>query len=443
MSTWLQLWIGNGLTIAIAMFILWLVSLKLKNASIVDCAWGLLFTIIAWLSLHLGTTTILTAQLLVAGLTTIWGTRLSIHILLRNRGHGEDYRYAAWRSQAGQAFWWRSLFQVFWLQGLLALIIATPLYWNALYRIQAGPWLIVGCLAAVIGIAIEAIADAQLQRFKANPQNRGLVMQQGLWRFSRHPNYFGDALVWWGLGLTALDLPDGVLALLGPALMTYFLTNVSGVPLLEQRLLANKPDYAAYAKRTSAFVPWPPQKNVVIVLAVVLVLWPQTSTAARSESLFVHQKILADNVYELRGDAVYRHWGVIKIFAAGLYSPPGVNNVYPSSNVKKLLELRYFVAIDAEDFAQITREGVHKVVGPTTYQQLEPRIESFNRLYRNIAPGDRYALAYDPQQGTTLYWNDIVLGVIPGQDFASALFGIWLSEQSLDPRFRERLLHQR
>lgn len=443
MSEFIAVLAYNGLALASVMFALWLLSLKLKDASIVDSAWGLMFAIIAWLSLYVSPTMFTSIQLPLVALATLWGMRLSLHIYTRNRGHGEDYRYAQWRSEAGPAFWWRSLFQVFWLQGMLAILIALPLYWNALYRLEAGPWLALGCALALLGVAIEAVADAQLRRFRAQVKNRGQVMQTGLWRYSRHPNYFGDAVVWWGFGLTALDLPYGVIALLGPALMTYFLTNISGVPLLEKRLLANKPAYALYAKRTSAFLLWPPKRLATLFLTLNLLAWPQATLAARAETTFASQKKLAESVYELRGDAVYRHWGLVKVFAAGLYSQPGASSVYPSNGVKKLLEIRYYVAIDADDFAQITRDGIRQVVGDANYRQLASRVESFNRLYRDIAAGDSYALAYDPKLGTTLYWNDIALGTIPGQDFATALFGIWLSEQGLDPRFRERLMSQR
>ena len=181
---------------------------------------------------------------------------------MRNWGKGEDHRYAAWRERYGSAYWWVSLFQVFWLQGALALVVSlpilaagvgeTPSSLGALDRLGAAVW--------VVGLAFESIGDEQLRRFKRDPANRGRVMDEGLWRYTRHPNYFGDAVAWWGIGLIGLATRLGWIALVGPMVMTFLLVSVSGVAMLEKTIAERRPGYADYVRRTSAFVPLPPNR---------------------------------------------------------------------------------------------------------------------------------------------------------------------------------------
>jgi steroid 5-alpha reductase family enzyme len=239
---------------------LWLVSLAIRDSSIIDVVWGVLFIAIAWMGVAFGGGDP-SRRWLLAVLVTVWGGRLAIRIGKRNLGHPEDFRYAAWRERAGKAWWWRSLFKVFWLQGVVALFVALPLLAAATGKTPEGltvvDWL--GAAVWVVGFGFEAIGDRQLDRFKADPASKGRILDTGLWRYTRHPNYFGDALLWWGIGLVALLTPYGLPALLGPALMTWLLRNVSGVAMLEKTMSA-RPGWDEYAGRTSPFVPRPPAK---------------------------------------------------------------------------------------------------------------------------------------------------------------------------------------
>ncbi len=200
--------------------------------------------------------------LLAACLVSLWGLRLAGHLARRNLGHGEDPRYAAMRSRHGERFGRVSLVSVFGLQGALQWVISLPVQ-LAIQASQPAAWTAwdgIGALLVLAGVACEATADWQLARFKADPASRGQVMDRGLWRYSRHPNYFGDALAWWGLGIVALPVAGGSFTLLAPALMTFLLLRVSGVPFLERGLARRRPGYAEYVARTAAFVPWFPRR---------------------------------------------------------------------------------------------------------------------------------------------------------------------------------------
>jgi len=195
--------------------------------------------------------------LLIALVTTVWGLRLSIHILLRNWGHGEDFRYQKWRQESGKNWWWYSFFKVFALQGLLMWIISIPLL---AAQISPTPtrliWLdYFGIIAWAIGFFFEAVGDWQLSRFRANPSNKGKLLNTGVWRYTRHPNYFGDAAQWWGYYLIA-SAAGGYWTIFSPLLMTLLLRNVSGVAMLERTLKDSKPGYKEYVETTNAFVPW-------------------------------------------------------------------------------------------------------------------------------------------------------------------------------------------
>ena len=235
----------------------WLVSLVRRDAGVADVLWGPAFAVLAWLHV-VGRGAADTRGLLVAVLVTIWGLRLGLHIAVRSRGWGEDPRYAAMRRVHGPRFRWRSMFTVFWLQGLILWVVALPLY-----AAQGGGslwWLDALALACVLaGFTFETVGDRQLQRFRADPANRGRVLDRGLWRYTRHPNYFGDALLWWGIFLFAAATPAGWGTVVSPLLMTFLLLRVSGVPLLERGLAETRPGYAEYVRRTSAFVPWWPR----------------------------------------------------------------------------------------------------------------------------------------------------------------------------------------
>ncbi len=239
----------------------WLLSLALRDASVVDTFWGLGFVLVAGVALAIGPG-VIARRVLLFGLVTVWGLRLAVHVFRRNRGKGEDFRYRAFRTRWGSRFWWVSLFTVFLLQGAIMFVVSapiqaagaarTPTALGALDVLGAGVWL--------VGFLFETVGDLQLSRFKANPANRGKVMDRGLWRYTRHPNYFGDATLWWGIGLIALAVPWGWVALVGPAVMTFMLVRVSGVAMLERTIGERRPAYAEYVRKTSAFVPRPPKR---------------------------------------------------------------------------------------------------------------------------------------------------------------------------------------
>jgi steroid 5-alpha reductase family enzyme len=197
----------------------------------------------------------------MSGLVLIWAARLSFHIFRRNRKRGEDFRYAAWRARWGRTFVLRSYLQIFMLQGFFLVLIAFPLILlggrpdTALSLLDAaglGVWL--------VGFLFETIGDAQLARFKRDPLHRGRIMTGGLWAYTRHPNYFGEALMWWGIFLVSLAVPGGWPGLVGPLTITLLLRFVSGVPLLEKKY-AGRADFAAYARQVNAFLPWFPGRR--------------------------------------------------------------------------------------------------------------------------------------------------------------------------------------
>ena len=252
---WPGLLVALGLTTLV-----WLTSLIKRDASIIDIFWGLGFVTLAWFyrsQVPLETF----RQTLVPMLVTLWGLRLALYILWRNRGHGEDYRYAAMRQKWGARFPLVSLLTIFWLQGVLFWLIGMPLLQVQASRQPMGwTWLdSLGLALFAIGFFFEAVGDWQLARFKADPAHKGKVLDRGLWRYTRHPNYFGDATLWWGFGCFALATDGSLWTVISPALMTLLIIKVSGVALLEKGLGDTKPQYRDYVRRTSAFIPWPPR----------------------------------------------------------------------------------------------------------------------------------------------------------------------------------------
>jgi steroid 5-alpha reductase family enzyme/lipocalin len=245
------------LALALGMMLtLWGVSLLLKDASIVDRFWGLGFLVLY--GYQLADCRFLTFRAaMVLGLVAMWALRLSLYIHLRNRKHGEDVRYQKMRTSVGKRFWWVSLFSVFFLQGTLMWLVSAPLIFILLFPQSDQPTLFdyVGLALWTVGFLLEAMADYQMARFKRQPKNAGKVCRQGLWNLSRHPNYFGEALLWWGFGVICLTTSVGYLALYSPALMTFLLLRVSGVAHLEKQLAKTKPDYAEYVKSVPAFFP--------------------------------------------------------------------------------------------------------------------------------------------------------------------------------------------
>jgi len=257
----LPLWLNAGFTILILMTLLWLLSLAIRNSSIVDIFWGAGFVITYWSAAWINPGEISGRTFLLGALVTLWGLRLSIYIFFRNHGQPEDFRYANWRKEAGASWWWRSFFKVFLLQGIILWIVATPLIAtqaasassipSALDFIGVGIWL--------VGFIFEAGGDLQLARFKKDPANKGKLLTQGLWSLTRHPNYFGDAAQWWGFYIFALA-SGGWWTVFSPVIMTFLLMKVSGVTMLERTLAKSKPGYEEYMLRTNEFFPWPPKK---------------------------------------------------------------------------------------------------------------------------------------------------------------------------------------
>ena len=257
-----SVFLWSAIAIAVVMVSTWLVSLPLRNASIVDPIWSLGFVVVGWVSFVVADADGLRAGVLLA-LVTIWGLRLSLHLFTRNAGHGEDYRYRAMRKKHGDRFWLVSLGTVFLFQGLLMWIVSLPLQFGIGITGRSTGWVIalaLGVVVWIVGFGFESIGDAQLRAFKADPASAGQVMDRGLWRYTRHPNYFGDACVWWGIGVVSLGAGGWAwLGLLGPVVMTTLLRRVSGVTLLEKSLVKRRPGYVDYVRRTSPFVPRPPR----------------------------------------------------------------------------------------------------------------------------------------------------------------------------------------
>lgn len=232
--------------------VIFLVALFLKRNDVADVCWGAGFIMIAiTLFLHYPITP---PSGWIYALTTIWGGRLSIHLFMRNKNKLEDFRYRAWREEWGKDFIWRSYLQVFVLQGCFMWLISFPLQVAAIDKQGTwNGWMVAGTLVWLIGFYFQSVGDAQLQRFAAIKQP-GEIIQTGLWKYSRHPNYFGEICMWWGVGWIALPLTGGWVALIGPLTITWLLAKVSGVPMLERKYKDN-PAYQAYKKRTPALFP--------------------------------------------------------------------------------------------------------------------------------------------------------------------------------------------
>jgi len=241
---------------------LWIASLVLADASIVDRFWGIGFLVIASAA-SAATDGAPPRAHLVLALTAIWGLRLSLYLTVRNTGHGEDFRYRSMRRHWGESFPVVSLATVFWLQALVAWIVSLPVQMAIASRAPVQLTLLddLGVAVWAAGFLFETIGDLQLARFKADPRNRGQLLDRGLWRYTRHPNYFGDACVWWGLFLIAFSAWPGVLTVLSPVLMTWLLAKGTGKPLLEKDMADRRPGYAEYVRRTSGFVPLPPRRT--------------------------------------------------------------------------------------------------------------------------------------------------------------------------------------
>lgn len=251
-----EIYLTAGLVIVGYVTLIWVLSLVIRDAGIMDIFWGLGFIVVSGVYFFSAREVGLPGYLLLA-LVLFWGLRLTIYLAFRNLGKPEDARYQAFREKGGSNWWWQSYFKVFLLQGLIMWIVSLPL----LSGLAAGTdeplgWFAVaGIVLWGIGFFFEAVGDWQLARFKKDPHNKGKVLDQGLWAMTRHPNYFGEMLIWWGFYLISLQSGYGW-TVISPLIMTVLLLRVSGVTMLEQLLTTTKPEYSEYIRRTSAFFPW-------------------------------------------------------------------------------------------------------------------------------------------------------------------------------------------
>ena len=260
MNDLLHVYTQAAVAILACLILLWAVSVVIRDASIIDIFWGPGFVVCNWVTLILYQGDIAGRQWLVHGLVTLWGLRLALHLFVRNVGHGEDTRYQRWRARGGKHWWLKTFYRIYLFQGCIMMLVAAPVIVVNMSSSQASlGWLdLVGGIVWLVGFGFEVISDQQLTVFRREPANQGRVLDTGLWRYSLHPNYFGDALQWWGMWLILLGAPLGVYTVIGPVLMTAtFLFISNGV--LERALSRSRPDYVAHVKRTSSFFPLPPR----------------------------------------------------------------------------------------------------------------------------------------------------------------------------------------
>ena len=247
-------------TLAVALFVymnIWFIfSVVKKRNDIADIAWGLGFVFVAWTSFLLSGVSYL--SMFVNLLVTVWGIRLAWHIYKRNSGKPEDYRYAQWRKEWSN-FYVRSYLQVFMLQGLFLYLISLPIiYINSLVLSEFSYNVLIGFLVWGFGFYFESVSDYQLKKFISDPKNKGKLMTTGLWRYSRHPNYFGEVTQWWGVFIIVALVQGGLFTIIGPLTITFLILFVSGVPLLEKKYVGRS-DFELYKKQTSVFIPLPPK----------------------------------------------------------------------------------------------------------------------------------------------------------------------------------------
>ncbi len=256
----LQIFLPSIILVFIYFTAFFIIAQIIKNNSIVDIGWGFGFILIALYTFFFSE--IITVKSgLVTILVLIWGSRLTYHILKRNWGKPEDFRYAKWRKEWGNWLFIRGFFQIFMLQGLLMLIIASPIIFiNYSHQTGLHFWDYLGAAIWITGFLFESIGDYQLALFIKKPENKGEIMKYGLWKYTRHPNYFGEATMWWGIYIVALSLPNAFWFIISPLTITILLLYVSGVPMLEKKF-ADNPKFQEYARETPKFFPWFPKKT--------------------------------------------------------------------------------------------------------------------------------------------------------------------------------------
>ena len=252
-------WLDSGIRLWLAATAVWVVSVVMRDASVMDIAYGGAVAFVAWLQWHSGGADTSAHTLLVLGAVTVWGLRNSAYIAWRNLPRGEDERYARWRARFGVRWWWWSYFQIFLLQAVVIWIWYGPLAFALSVAGPVSPIEITAVAVWMVGFAFEAVGDTQLARFRSDAANRGKVLDTGLWSLTRHPNYFGEAAMWCGYFLFALRHPWGWLALACTAYTVWFMHRGSATSLLERHMHKTKPLYADYVARVPAFFPrlWP------------------------------------------------------------------------------------------------------------------------------------------------------------------------------------------
>ncbi|MBU3111186.1 DUF1295 domain-containing protein [Clostridium lacusfryxellense] len=256
----MNIYMQSTILVFIYMSIFFIIAQTIKNNSIVDMGWGLGFVLISVYTLFAGGNYNLRA-IIVTALVFVWGIRLFYHILKRNLGKPEDFRYVAFRRSWGRWVMPKAFLRVFMLQGAIMLIIAYPIIMNnATAKGSLGILEYVGILIWIVGFIFEALGDKQLKNFIADKKNKGHIMKRGLWKYTRHPNYFGEATMWWGIFIITLSSKSGITGIVSPIIITLLLLYVSGVPMLEKHYKDNK-EFQKYAKVTSKFIPWFPKKN--------------------------------------------------------------------------------------------------------------------------------------------------------------------------------------
>ncbi len=249
-----------AITIFVYMSLFFLLAQALKDNGIVDIGWGIGFIVLSTVLVFTGID-ISQRQFLLFVLVFFWGFRLSLHIFLRNHGKPEDFRYANWRKEWGKHVVIRSFFQVFMLQGFFMFIIALPIIiTKASVPQKLGFIEIAGSIIWLIGLLFEAIGDYQLLKFKKLPENKGKIITTGLWKYTRHPNYFGECVMWWGIFIVSIPSGYFYISVISPLVLTWLLTRVSGVPMLEEKYKGNE-EFERYAKKTNSFVPWFPKET--------------------------------------------------------------------------------------------------------------------------------------------------------------------------------------
>ena len=251
--------IATSIVIGVFVTLIFVMSLVLKRNDIADVAWGTGIFVVALVSFLSAPKSDL--MLLLTVLAALWGLRLTLRIFLRNRKKGEDFRYRKWRKDWGKWFYVRSFFQVYMLQGFLMIVVGYSFIHASVFggATSLGALSVFGVLVWATGYLFEVVGDWQLDSFIASKPRKGEILSTGLWNYSRHPNYFGEVVCWWGIWLTTVTLPMSFIALVSPLTITFLILKVSGIPMLEEGFLDN-PNFQEYKKRTSAFFPLPPKK---------------------------------------------------------------------------------------------------------------------------------------------------------------------------------------